>query len=59
MNKNEQDMIRKIKEKSEQVPPKGQNKFCQNDGTSSAQREDKSKYNQSKRKNLGHRRAGI
>ncbi|MFR0871481.1 MAG: hypothetical protein ACLSG5_08860 [Oscillospiraceae bacterium] len=39
-------------EKSEQVPPKGQNKFCQNDGTSSAQREDKSKYNQSKRKNL-------
>ena len=39
-------------ERSEQVPPKGQNKFYQNDGTSSAQREDKSKYNQSKRKNL-------
>lgn len=39
-------------EKSEQVPPKGQNKFCQKVGTSSAQREYKSKYNQSKGKNL-------
>lgn len=38
--------------KSEQVPPKGQNKFCQKVGTSSAQREYKSKYNQSKGKNL-------
>ncbi len=38
-------------ERSEQVPPKGQNRFRQKGRTSSAQREDKSKYNQSKRKN--------
>lgn len=37
--------------RSEQVPPNGQNKFHQKVRTSSAQREDKSKYNQSKRKN--------
>lgn len=38
--------------RSEQVPPKGPNKFRQKVGTSSAQREYKSKYNQSKGKNL-------
>ncbi|MGN1119720.1 MAG: hypothetical protein ACI4Q4_05140 [Oscillospiraceae bacterium] len=38
-------------ERFEQVPPKGQNRFRQKGRTSSAQREDKSKYNQSKRKN--------
>lgn len=38
-------------ERLEQVPPKGQNRFRQKGRTSSAQREDKSKYNQSKRKN--------
>ena len=37
--------------RSEQVPPNGQNKFHQKVGTGSAEREDKSKYNQSKRKN--------
>ena len=38
--------------RSEQVTPKGPNKFRQKVGTSSAQREYKSKYNQSKGKNL-------
>lgn len=38
-------------QRSEQVPPKSQNRFRQKGRTSSAQREDKSKYNQSKRKN--------
>ncbi len=38
--------------RSEQVPPKGPNKFRQKVGISSAQREYKSKYNQSKGKNL-------
>lgn len=38
-------------EMSEQVPPKCQNRFRPKGRTSSAQREDKSKYNQSKRKN--------
>ena len=38
--------------RSEQVPPKGPNKFRHKVGISSAQREYKSKYNQSKGKNL-------